>query len=92
MPTVFTGARLDTVPADISFSALVSKMASEKIHRVYVPAADGSAQSIITLTDVLRVVSGSSLPKARRSLDLQIEWDNKRREQLRAEGKEPMEA
>lgn len=66
---VFPGARLDTIAETASFAELANLMSTKRLHRVYVLSPEGTAQSIITLTDVLRIVSGCSLPKARRSVE-----------------------
>lgn len=86
LTTVFKSARLDKIAKDASFEALLQQMTSQRLHRVYVPDSEGGVRSIITLTDVLRVVSGCSIPKARRSLDIQRSFEEKRRaESLAAE-------
>jgi CBS domain-containing protein len=60
---VFKSASLDVVKPTTTFADLIEQLATNRLQRVYVVGADGSAQSIITLTDVLRVVSGCSIPK-----------------------------
>ncbi|KAJ9518243.1 hypothetical protein QJQ45_010149 [Haematococcus lacustris] len=93
---VLPNARLDVVTPSTTFAQLVEKLSSQRLHRVYVVNADGGAQSIITLTDVLRVVSGCSIPKAssrhlagcqhlqlaRRSLDIQREHEEKKAREI----------
>mmetsp|Transcript_12252 Transcript_12252/g.29870 ORF Transcript_12252/g.29870 Transcript_12252/m.29870 type:complete len:380 (-) Transcript_12252:561-1700(-) len=66
---VFPDARLDTTSENTSFAELVNLISTKRLHRVYVVSEEGAAQSIITLTDILRIVSGCSLPKARRSVE-----------------------
>ncbi len=68
--STFKNARLDKIDKEASFDQLLTFMASNRLHRVYVPDAEGGPRSIITLTDVLRVVSGCSIPKVRRHCTL----------------------
>mmetsp|Transcript_4244 Transcript_4244/g.7022 ORF Transcript_4244/g.7022 Transcript_4244/m.7022 type:complete len:393 (-) Transcript_4244:651-1829(-) len=82
LSSVFTRARLDVMGADTTFEGLLRHMVQHRLHRVYIAASDGGARSIITLTDVLRVVSGCSIPKARRSLDILREEDDRKRAEL----------
>ncbi len=72
LPTVFKNARLDTIDKDAPFEQLLKLLAAQRLHRVYVLDAEGGPRSIITLTDVLRVVSGCSIPKVRRLLSSSI--------------------
>lgn len=84
LTTVFKNARLDKIDKEASFEQLLTFMSSNRLHRVYVPDMEGGPRSIITLTDVLRVVSGCSIPKARRSLDIQRSFEEKRRAETMA--------
>lgn len=68
LKSTFTNATLDTIDKDASFESLLKLIVSKRLHRVYVLDAEGGPRSIITLTDVLRVVSGCSIPKVRQTL------------------------